>query len=698
LGTSIHEPLWRPQQEWKRHGTGPWDYAKNAETLRNFWADGIRRNRAYESIVTLAMRGDGDTAMSEETNVALLERIVADQRTILAQEMSPDVTRIPQLWALYKEVQGYYEKGMRVPDDVTLLWCDDNWGNIRRLPTPAERARVGGAGVYYHLDYVGGPRNYKWLNTIPLTKIWEQMNLAWQHDANRIWIVNVGDLKPLEFPIEFFLRLAWDPARWPFEKLGEYSRTWAAREFGEVHADEIAGLINGYTKLNGRRKPELLAPETFSLIHYREAETVLGEWRSLLDRAEKLEATLPEDSRPAFFQLVLHPIKACAIVNELYVTTGLNHLYAVQGRASTNTTAERVRQLFQADAAVTQQWDALLDGKWRHLMDQTHLGYTSWQQPIRNVMPAVNEIQVPTAAALAIAVEGDPAGRPGDYPISAQATLPTLSPFDAQPRWLDVFNRGQTAARFTIETSEPWLSVTPSSGELGPDARVNVTADWARVPPGEHRAKVTVRSGSDDALVVIVPVSNRAAPLASAFVEADSIVAIEAPHFDRAVGASNFEWRVLPDFGRTLGGMTAFPVTGPSIQAGGDSPRLEYDVHLFSSGQFRIELQCAPSLDFQSGDGLQFAISFDDDPPQIVKLGTWSTQESWDTAVTDGVRRVQTHYHLKQGHHVLKFWYVTPGVVLERLIVDGGGSKPSYLGPPESFRLRKESAPRSSAP
>ena len=213
VGTSHHEPMMRAHDEWRRYGSGPWNYATNAEALRTFWTGGVRRTAAFENIITLAMRGDGDEPMSREANVALLERIVADQRAIIAQELKRDVTTVPQVWALYKEVQEYYEKGMRVPDDVTLLWSDDNWGNIRRLPTAEERNRSGGSGVYYHFDYVGGPRSYKWLNTIPIAKIWEQMNLAYRYGANRIWIVNVGDIKPMEFPIQFFMDYAWNPER-----------------------------------------------------------------------------------------------------------------------------------------------------------------------------------------------------------------------------------------------------------------------------------------------------------------------------------------------------------------------------------------------------------------------------------------------------------------------------------------------------
>src|SRR5690606_2677690 len=202
MSTSHHEPMMRADKEWNRYGEGPWEYSKNPKNLYDFWVDGAKRNKPYESVYTIGMRGQQDEPMSEGENIGLLEKIVRDQREILSQVFDDrDVTEVPQVWALYKEVQGFYERGMRVPDDVILLWCDDNWGNIRRLPTPDERKRSGGAGVYYHFDYVGGPRSYRWINTVPIAKIWEQMNLAYHYDANRIWVVNVGDLKPMEVPI-----------------------------------------------------------------------------------------------------------------------------------------------------------------------------------------------------------------------------------------------------------------------------------------------------------------------------------------------------------------------------------------------------------------------------------------------------------------------------------------------------------------
>src|SRR5215208_6804308 len=475
MGTSHHEPMQRAQQEWKRYGRGPWDYAANGEVLRAFWAEGIKRNRSYESIVTLGMRGDGDLPMSEEANVALLERIVSDQRKLLAEQQNPGLSSAPQLWALYKEVQEYYERGMRVPDDVTLLWCDDNWGNIRRLPTIEERSRPGGAGVYYHFDYVGGPRSYKWLNTVPVTKVWEQMHLAYRHGANRIWIVNVGDIKPLEFPVEFFLTYAWNPEAWPAERLDDYARLWAEREFGPEHAAEIAEVVAKYTKYNGRRKPELLEPNTYSLVNYREAETTVNAYRSLARAAERLYDSMPAEKKDAFFQLVLYPVKACAVLHEMYFAVGRNRMYAVQGRASTNETAERARELFREDERLARYYnEQLAGGKWSHMMDQTHIGYTYWQQPVRNAMPAVQEIQVPATPEMGVAVEGSEASWPES---PREAALPPFSPFD-RPRYFEIFNRGRAPFEYTVETNEPWLRVGRAGGTLTRDERVWVSVDW----------------------------------------------------------------------------------------------------------------------------------------------------------------------------------------------------------------------------
>ncbi len=415
MGTSHVEPMMRADKEWGKAGyaANQWNFDKFPEQLKAFWKEGIERNKPYENIITIAMRGKIDTPMSESNNISLLENIVSEQRKLIEDVYQTNAASVPQLWALYKEVQGYYEDGMRAPDDVTLLWCDDNWGNVRRLPTAQERNRSGGAGIYYHLDYVGGPRNYKWINSVPIPKIWDQMNLAYQYGADRIWIVNVGHLDHVAIPTEFFLTLAWNPDKWPKESLSEYTRQWAEREFGAAYAPQIADIVTRYGQLNGRRKPELLAPDTFSLVNYQEADKVLADWQSLATEASNISDQLPANERDAFFEMVLYPVKGCENLTELYIAAAKNRLYATQGRASANDYAAQVNALFKADADLSDYYNhTLADGKWDHMMDQTHVGYTSWQEPRRNVKPATKEIEVATNADMGVAIEGSTSAWP----------------------------------------------------------------------------------------------------------------------------------------------------------------------------------------------------------------------------------------------------------------------------------------------
>lgn len=649
MGTSHVEPMMRADKEWNRAGytAEQWNYQTHAEDLRKFWTAGIERNAPEENIVTIAMRGKIDTPMSADTNIALLERIVHDQRVILAQHLKADVTQIPQLWALYKEVQDYYDQGMRVPDDVTLLWSDDNWGNLRRVPTAAERRRTGGAGVYYHFDYVGGPRSYKWLNTNPITKIWEQMNLADQYGARRIWIVNVGDLKPMEFPIEFFLRMAWNPADWPYSRLPEFGRDWAAREFGPEHAAEIADLVAAYTKYNGRRKPELLAPTTFSLEHYQEASRVEHDWNDLAARAERLNAQLPANARDAYFQLVLYPVKACAIVNELLIAAGRNELYARQGRPSANAWAERTKALFAADAALSAEYNHRNHGRWDHMMDQTHLGYTGWHDPKENQLPPLAAVTPLPHPALGI--------DPGPLHSSHAITL---------------FNRGSGAVTFTVETSAAGITASPAAGTLrtNTDLTVRIRQSGPLQAPS-----ITIRGDDGTVRRIALPDDD------------PGYIAIEAEHYARAVDGDGIHWTVLPDFGRTLSGVTTFPVTAaPAVTP---SAHLDYPISVRNGQPVRLHLVVAPTLNFQPGRGLRCAVSLDDDPPQIVDLMADRSLPAWETAVSDAVREVVVPLtpHAA-GPHVLKFWRVDPGVTLERLVIDTGGLESSYLGPIETGR------------
>ena len=690
MGTSHHEPMMRAQQEWKRHGLGPWDYSKNATALREFWQQGLERNKNFENVVTIGMRGDGDLPMSESANIALLEQVVADQRTIIADVYQRDPSTVVQDWALYKEVLEYYEKGMRVPDDVTLLWCDDNWGNIRRLPAPDERKRSGGAGVYYHFDYVGDPRNYKWINTNPIPKVWEQMNLAWNYGADRIWIVNVGDLKPMEFPIEFFLSLAWNPSRWPKEKIREFTDMWAEREFGPEHAPQIAGILSRYAKYNGRRKPELLEPGTYSVVNYREADRVVQDFAAITKQAEELYAILPPDEKDAFYELILHPAKASAVVNGLYIAAAKNRLYANQGRAGANTLADEVESLFHQDAELSGYFNrTLARGKWNHMMDQTHIGYTYWQEPPANSMPKVMRVELPEAPSMGVAVDGSLQA----WPAAAEPpALPQFDIFQQQRSYIDIFNRGRAPFTFHASASEPWITLSDPQGQIDQEKRLWVTIDWTRAPEGLHNAAIQLSSTSEQTVTVNVASFRPATPAredVQGFVESNGYVAMEASHYSRKIDQPSARWEKIDDLGRTDSAMTVFPVLAESVRPGQNAPCLEFTMHLFTAGAVRVEAILDPTLNFVPGRGLRYAVSFDDATPQVIDALSDKSTEAWSTAVKDSVRKSSsTHQIPSPGDHTLKFWMVDPGVVLQKIIVDLGGMKPSYLGPPESFHAR----------
>jgi Glycosyl hydrolase family 115/Gylcosyl hydrolase family 115 C-terminal domain len=699
MGTSHQEPMLRAQKEWDRRyksTLGSWNYAKHPDTLEHFWREGIRRNKEFESIVTIGLRGADDTPMAPggpEENMALLEKIVGVQRKMLAAEINPDVTKVPQLWCLYKEVLEFYNAGMRVPEDVTLLWPDDNWGNIRRLPTAEERARRGGAGIYYHFDYHGGPRSYQWINTNPLAKIWEQMSLAKAYGADRIWIVNVGHFKGYELPIEYFMDLAWNAARWTNNNVRDYTRLWVEREFGTDHAGDIADILAKYTRYNGRRKPELLSPTTYSLVNYQEAESVVADFQAITRRAEEIQRKLPSGSRDAFYELVLFPTEASAIVNELYVAAGKNALYANQGRASTNDLAAKTRALFTADTALMGHFNrTLAGGKWDHFMDQAHLGYTSWQDPPTNSLRAIplTEIQVPVPAAMGVAVEGSELA----WPTAGGAMiLPLFDPFNNQRCSIELFNRGATSFSYRATADKPWIHLSVPRGEVSKETRIWVSIDWSRMPRGQSEGTVTVAGAGEEATVQVK--TSRHAGITrnslEGFIQGDGCVSIEAEHYTKRIGFGASRWMKVEDYGHTLSAMrAASAVDAPAATPGRDSPCLEYRIYLVDTGKVDVTGTFGATLNFLPGRPLRYAVSFDSEPPRVVTLvpQDFIAQHGnmdWEKTVADNARRSRTTHAIPEpGVHTLKIWMVDPGVILEKIVVDCGGVRPSYLGPPES--------------
>lgn len=684
MGTSHHEPMMRADKEWNRVGTGKWDYAVNADNLYQFWQAGAQRHRNLESVFTLGMRGQADEPMGENENIALLEKIVADQRKILSDTFGKDkLSAVPQVWALYKEVQSYYEHGMRVPDDVTLLWSDDNWGNLRRLPTPQERKRSGGAGVYYHFDYVGGPRSYRWINTVPISKIWEQMQLAYQYQADRIWLTNVGDLKPMEYPTDFFLRMAWDPEQFSANTLIDYGQRWAEQQFGKQYANDIEKIMSAYTRHNGRRKPELMAADTYSLLHYQEAQRISDELQTYVTLAENIYAQLPNKDRDAFFQLVLHPIKATAIVYELNYSVAQNHLYAKQGRASTNEYAKHAQAWFAADLALQQQYHALANGRWNHFMDQTHIGYTHWNNPPANVMPAVSINQAINAADMGVAVEGNPEA----WPATGQLAL-NFDYYGQTQRYVDVFNRGLKPFNVKIETSAPWIKLNQDLSQITREQRLEVSIDWSQVSVENVEGYILIKgTGWGGAKIAITAFKPKTSEL-HGFIEADGYVSIEPASGEIKQQSTSATWQKIDNHGRTGSSMTGLFSLDKRFSQPLQAPYLEYDVHLFHKGFTEIVISAAPSLDFTPNRGLHFAVSLGEEAPKIVNLLADYSTEKWEQSVKNGTLSVTLNYEVKKaGAKTLRIYALESGLTLQNIIINTGGLKASYLGPQQSRYL-----------
>lgn len=380
MSTSHHEPMARNHQEYARNrkGWGPWNYQKNKANLQKFFREGIERMKGTEQIVTIGMRGDGDEAMSEEADTKLMTNIINDQRKIIADVTGRKASETPQVWALYKEVLDYYDKGMKVPDDVTLLLCDDNWGNVRRVPNAKERKHKGGWGLYYHVDYVGAPRNSKMLNVTPVQNPWEQLTLAYENGIDRLWILNVGDLKPMEYPISQFMDMAWNPRKYDVNNITRHTRDWCAQQFGEEQADEAARLLNLICKYNGRCTPEMLDKNTYSLEN--------GEWQEVVNQYLKIEAdalrqynSLPAVYHDAYRQIILFPIEVMSNLHQMYFAQAMNNQLYEQGNPKANIWADECENHFKRDSLICDEYNhKMAGGKWNGMMTQKHIGYTSW--------------------------------------------------------------------------------------------------------------------------------------------------------------------------------------------------------------------------------------------------------------------------------------------------------------------------------
>ncbi|CAG9977775.1 unnamed protein product [Clonostachys byssicola] len=720
ISTSHHEPMQRLSNEWfQDNPDGSWNWETNKENITKFFHEGAERAKDYDSYFTIGMRGEYDKPIGGSDPALIISDVIKTQRKVIRDVYGGEDQAL-QLLALYRDVEQIYDTGrIEIPDDVTLLFQDDNHGTIRRLPNKKEAQRKGGSGLYYHFEYVGWPRSYKWTNSVSLGKAWHQLQHAYARNVRQIWLFNVGDLKPLETPITWAMNLAWNIKNITATGLRDFLRATAERNFGSKLRNVIGDVYYQYDRLVSMRKHELIEPETFSVLHYQEAEKILDQWTQLRKEAESVYSRLSEEQKPAGYQLILHPVKSTQVFIELRVTQARNTLYSLQRRNTANTTAQHALDLFDADFDIQLEFHSLLGGRWNHMLRQTHLGFRdTWHAPSRDMITGLGFVQRrqnsnPIVGQMGVSVEGHAGIRSGLINEESERTHPSrrdlvpgltlgeMSYYGPATRWFEIWTRGTPTIHWTASTAYSWLQLSQYSGFLVPgrqDSRIEISLDWDQVPDDfDQEVLVDIHSGIGDFEQVHIPIKNNRVPesFKAGFIEGSGYISIPASSTTSVPGYVS-----LPDTGRTACGSVSLDVTKSNSEE--VDSFLNYPFYQFSAlATAKLTLVFGITLSTSDEDVNSYDLQLDEGPVSHHNLEEF-TQESIKEGLADGIPRAngwkkaasdlvwQRHHELtglKSGTHTLKVRLRHQNILLERLIIDYGGVRESYLGPPSSFKL-----------
>jgi len=724
MGSSHCEPLLRNNVgEWPADDQASYNFLTNPAGVTKYWEDRLVTNGQYENLYTIGMRGIHDGPMQgpqgEAQIVSTLEQIFDVQRGLLAGHVNPDPAKVPQIFCAYKEVLDYFLRDLRVPPDVTVVFPDDNFGYIRYFPTPAQiAARPGGFGVYYHISYLGAPFSYVWLNTTPPALIWEEMSKAYAHGIQKFWMLNVGDLKPGEIGIDFFMQMAWDINKWNLQTLSNYLTEWAAQQFGPSQAPGIARILNAYYQLGYQRKPEHLqwniqgeAARASDLTAIDYGDEMTQRRQSYNDLIMRTKDLIPAKAIPptiktigeSFYELVYYPVGASASANDRFFAGELANYYLREGAA-----ADIMHMKLSVAGAEnflrtsTDRYNnEILNGKWKNLMpDDVLQSDRSYRTPVWQPPAELAKFQPSGPPGVCVLIEGkrERLG-PGE-----SASLPHFDPFTDSKHYIAGIDSGASHDEWSAQPDTDWIKVDHNliiSPDNGLESRrLWFSIDWAKAPKGENVSGNIVITDGKSTFTVTVPIFNPVSPtpaqLAGKFVESDGVVSMEAEHFSRKVDRPGAAWQVIPGLGRTGDAVSVFPTTAPSVevaQAATNAPVLNYDFYLFKPGDVTIHYNLIPTQPIQYGQGLRFAVALDDAPPQLVTITAGTGGEvgsngtpAWMHNVLDNSTSTTTRHTIAAaGAHTLKIYMVDPGVLLEKIVIDAGGLRPSYLGPPETL-------------
>ena len=710
MGSTHCEPLLlNTASEWDTQTMGPWNYDKNKEGINRVLTQRVRENSPYENVYTLALRGLHDGAMSTtlpmHEKVRMLQQALLDQRQILAENIDRPVETVPQAFTPYKEVLEIYSNGLELPDDVTIVWPDDNYGYMKRLSGVREQRRTGRSGVYYHVSYLGVPHSYLWFSTTPPSLMYEELRKAYDTTADRLWLLNCGDLKGSEMQVSLFLDMAWDIGRFTADNVVTYPARWLAGIFGEAYYDRLEAMTREHLRLAFPRKPEYmgwgyhwnrfdhnceqLTDTDFSFTNYDEAPRRLEAYRKLGARAEALLHEIGDEARPAFYQLVYYPLRGAELMNRMTLGGQRNRWYARQGRAATNAVRDEVQRCYDSLQVITRGYNSLLGGKWNHMMSmrQNYDGVSSYFN-----LPHLATHDAAGAPRLALQVAGED--------VTGARAFHALPAFDNYLRRtypVEIYNRGGGTLAWTAHASEPWVVLSKSAGKTADEERITVGIDWEKAPSGNAvPAQIVFRAGEQSEKVLVSlfnPTAPSRAELRDIYVENNGCVSIPAAGCHRVRENDRIKITVVEDLG----------IEGPALQLGDptaplqifrsrDVPCAEYDFYAFDAGSVDVYTYVLPTFplhadrDFRIGENTntdtKYSVQIDDGALATPSSSHVEYAQVWFESVLRNCAVNKSTLHIdKPGRHTLRIRVGDPGIVLQKIVLDFGGMKRSYLGP-----------------
>jgi hypothetical protein len=574
---------------------------------------------------------------------------------------------------------------LKIPDDITLIWTDYNGGTIKQLPNDEEQKRAGGNGIYYHFQYRGGS-TYEWLDTQPLARTWQQMHMAFEHNVNSLWIVNVGDIKPHEYNMEYFMRFAWDIKPWTNQNSRQFLLQWIERDFGKQYAVPIADILEKHMELGYALRPEQLTEvdeaSIFNMNAYNdELQRRIDDYDELMRQTDDVYAQLPTELKDAFFEMVVYNVKCAGLHNKKVLYAYKSKAYGKEKRASAADYADLAQKAARDIDALMEHYNTGLltdKDKWNFFAcypekaDPESPYHKIWEIPETSSYNGVGD------AELKIAMEGN------------SDTLANLSVYDKNKRFIDLYNTGKGTVKWKAGF-EDWIKLSETAGTFTKEKRIWVTVDWDKAPEGENLSTVINFKGTGKSYNIPISVFNPSLPKPNdikGFAESHGYVSMEAEHYSRKFDKGVAGWNIINGLGRTGNSVTVLPTTIPSqtnidsIQQ--NSPVLEYDVYLFNTGSISVDIYSIPAFPINEEYGLRIAVAFDNEEPLIFEAKNDSK------FAMSKINRMMFHGNLQtvyRGQHTLKVWMVDPGIVLDKILLKTGGEvEQSYLGPPESYR------------